>query len=1125
MNKKEPSTDNDSRRITRLRQYFPTILAVLVGIGLSLGLYFMVDDWERRNIRQEFDRAAESTFSSLIKATNNSLMIINSIRGLYDSSDLVSRAEFNRFVQNFEQTDIGINSLGWAPAVYSAYRLRHEELARADGLVGYSINEQSDNGRLTISPQRKLHFPILYREPLTNGGKSLGFDLASTPALLKLLTIAADTGETVTTDLKLPFPDDSSANTYLVFAPVYDKGKRPLSVDGRTVLLKGFILMSIDIGELVKKTFDRLQDDGLTIFLQDKLSKTPKTPIFPGHGDKKQPKDAKRLHRSAELKFADHKWIVTCATLPTFHDRFDRWEANFALTTGLILTFMLAVYMLMDLNRVKRIEALVAKRTSALNQATRKAKAATKAKSEFMTNMSHEIRTPLNAISGLTELSLSSQGLSATLKDYLKGIRKSSRLLLEIVDDILDFTKIESGKLTLSTSSFKLEELLTSISNAYAAKAAEKGLEFILDPVTDLPENVSGDVGRLKQILGNLVQNSIKFTEKGEVSLTISRDADVDQSAGHFALLFEIRDTGIGIAPERVETIFNSFTQEDTSFTRRFSGTGLGLSICKNLVQMMGGDIKVKSSPGQGSTFYFTLAMKETTAPEEKTVSKTILSEKKILIVDQNISTAKATSQLMQSFGMTSETASSGSEALALLAGIKGKGEFDIILADWTMASMSGIELFQRIKSEGWTSKQPKLVLAIPPGVDAKKIREQVAMPDIVLNKPLYQSELGELLAELLTLPSDSPLSPKGKPEAEQEKSRLTDLRGATVLLVEDIELNQHIATQILNNVGLQVVIANNGQECIDLLEKETHFQAIFMDIQMPVMDGLEATKRLRADPRFKNIPIIAMTAHALNGDREKGLQAGMNDYLTKPIDQKALKKAIVRWINPDLNTFSPAPEDIQAVKPETSYDFSPLSGIDIKSGLDRLGGNQTLFRDLLLKFKNKHALAGTDVKNLLENDAREAAGRIIHTLKGISGNISAKRLYQAAINLEKEIKDDSTTTFRELPKFEKALNDLVHSIETFESRTRQLVQDSTIISQPLNKSKAIPLLIELKHLLETNDYQAVNKIVEVRKATSASVPAIILDNLDEQIGNFDFPTALTTLDAMAKSLDIVIEE
>ncbi len=1101
------------------------MLVVLVGTALSLGLYLMLADWERKNIEQEFHRASETRFSRLAKAANTSMMILSSIQGFYDGSEHVSRLEFQKFVKPYTQNEIGVHSLGWIPAVSSEDRARHEELAHADGLPSYLIHEPTDKGKTTAAAHRVLHFPLQYREPENEDKTALGLDLASFPYLLDLLNISADTGQAVATDKPLPLKDDSADNTYLVFAPVYKGGSLPLSIHERNNRLDGFVFMSIRLTALIENTLDDMKAEGIAVFLHD-IFQNKKTILYSHLADESQFNDSiNGLHDSRELMIAGHRWIVTCAALPAFHDRFGRWEAAFALAAGLFLTFLLTSYLLIDIKRIKNIEILVETRTRELNEATLKAEAAANAKSEFMTNMSHEIRTPLNAISGLTELSLNTEGISETLEDYLKGIRNSSRVLLNIVDDILDFTKIESGRLTLSKNKFKLESLLKSISDTYAPKAAEKGLEFIISPASDLPAELYGDSGRLKQVLGNLVQNAIKFTETGEVLLRVGIKAKDDETDS-LTLLFEVRDTGIGISRKRLINIFESFTQEDASFTRRFGGTGLGLSISRNLVQMMGGSIDAHSIQGQGSTFFFTLALKQERTVEDHDARKALLTGKRVLVVDENAAAAEAFSRLLNSFGLETEIADSGQEALACLARAQEENEFDIIFADWVMSKMSGLKLFQRIKSEKWISRQQKFALILPPGIDAQSIDVQNTQPDIVLNKPLFQRELGDLLAELFSIPSPTG-TVKQKDKAESKEAiDLSPIKGARVLLVEDIELNQQVAKQILNQAGMQVVVANNGQECIDIMNKneDTYIQAIFMDIQMPVLDGLEATKRLRSTKRFNKIPIIAMTAHALNGDREKGIEAGMDDYLTKPIDQLALKKSLLRWISPESVKSSPRTDEVTDEKETKSFDFSSLRGIDVKSGLDRLGGNQTLFRELLLKFGRKHALAGSEVRSLLERNERESAGRIIHTLKGISGNISAKELYQAAVNLEKEVKDHKSTDFKKLPVFEEALNNLVVSIGDFKSKTKPSADEPSQIGQPLDRAKAAPMLLELSYLLKTNDYKALKKLEEIKNATSSSVSPGIMSSLVEQINNFEFSAALTTLDAMAKNLDIEIE-
>lgn len=661
--------------------------------------------------------------------------------------------------------------------------------------------------------------------------------------------------------------------------------------------------------------------------------------------------------------------------------------------------------------------------------------ASSEAKSEFLANMSHEIRTPLNAVMGLTDLMTRTQ-LSDTQQQYLKKISISSRSLLAVINDILDFSKIEAGRLELEHARFSLFDLIANISEMFSFKADEKGLEFLLSIDEDVPTAVVGDSVRLGQVLINLVGNAIKFTEQGEIIVKVATPANTksldnssDQSDnGLQKLTFSVQDTGIGIPKDRLEALFESFTQADCSTTRKYGGTGLGLTISRQLVHLMGGDIIVTSTPGKGSCFSFTILLER--QPEKNQITlhpPRDLRGLKVLIVDDNRTALDLLAGIIQSFQMEAVTASSGKKALEILTdqGTQ-KAPFDLVLMDWKMPQMNGLEAARRIKLEMELDKTPIVCMVSAHAREDLIQQTDRKFLDAFLHKPVNQSFLFDTIMELF-----------GRHDAQVSKSLDTQpqpldnpaikaLKGKHVLLVEDNEINREVAKEWLSSVGIHVDMAINGKEALSFLGVFTDNQnpnmpdAVLMDIQMPEMDGFEATGQIRKDSHFRELPIIAMTAHALKGDREKCLDAGMNDYVTKPIDPALLFQTLVRWTNAEeIQAHSPVNSDIpseadapQSAPPEKEADRSvpfEIEGIDVSKGLFRANNNQKLFQKLIKSFVRDFSGAEDEIRAFLEKpeystDDIEKAHIIAHSIKGVSANIGAEQLSKAAADLEQTI-------------------------------------------------------------------------------------------------------------------------
>ena len=690
-----------------------------------------------------------------------------------------------------------------------------------------------------------------------------------------------------------------------------------------------------------------------------------------------------------------------------------------------------------------------------LDEARSEAEDATKAKSEFLANMSHEIRTPMNAIMGMAHLALKTD-LTAKQYDYLKKVDISARSLLGIINDILDFSKIEAGKMDMEAVDFQLEDTLENISTLVGIKTQEKGLELLFKIDPSVPRALVGDPLRLGQILINLSNNAVKFTDTGEIVVATEL---VKKDQARVTLKFSVHDTGIGMTAEQAAKLFQPFAQADSSTTRKYGGTGLGLTISKRLAEMMGGKIWVESNPGQGSTFSFTADLglgKERAKKHFKPASE--LRGMKVLVVDDNATSRSILQEMLESFSFEVSLASSGEEGITELEAASKDKPFELVIMDWKMPGMDGIEASRRIKGHTGLGKIPAIILVTAYGrEEVMQQVEQVGLEGFLL-KPVSPSMLFDAIMQAFgeAVPETSRIVRRH----EQEAEALKHIQGAKLLLVEDNEINQQVAREILEGAGLNVTIATNGQEAVNAV-KENNYDAVLMDVQMPVMDGYTATREIREweselkaanssdisgsnlQPLTSGLPIIAMTAHAMAGDEEKSLQAGMNGHVTKPIDPDQLFATLQKWVQPrekrattQRPAVSVAPSGGQKVVSIDGELPGFLPGFDLADGLKRLQGNKKLYRKLLLDFATGYCKAGIEIREALDAPDFDRAHRLVHNLKGLAGNLSAKDLQAAAVNMEKLVKgvDKKAPPSRQLnlrlAELETVLNQALESVQ-----------------------------------------------------------------------------------------------
>lgn len=734
-----------------------------------------------------------------------------------------------------------------------------------------------------------------------------------------------------------------------------------------------------------------------------------------------------------------------------------------------------------------------------LGVAKAKAEEATEMKSMFLANMSHEIRTPMNAIIGLAHLALRTD-LTPKQRDYISKVHDAGTALLAIINDILDFSKIEAGKLDIEAAPFSLDDMISSVTTLTAQRAHEKGLEFLADVPPSVPAHLVGDSLRLGQILTNLVNNAVKFTERGEIRL---KAECIERAGEKVQLRFSVRDTGIGMSSEQVARLFQPFTQADMSTTRQHGGTGLGLSISRKLVETMGGQIWIESEPGVGSTFIFTVWLGIGAESGRGKVVPSRLRQLNVLVVDDNSAAREILADALADITGQVDAVSSGAEAVAAVAQHAADKPYDVIFMDWRMPGLNGLQATQRIKENAALAKQPSVVLVTAFGREDVRAEAERLCIDGFLEKPVTKSMLVDTLVTIFQPATQE----TARALAESDSNRL---RGVRILLVEDNEINQQIAVELLEGAGASVEVANNGREAVEKLMKtgaEPRYDVVLTDLQMPVMDGFQATAQIRADARFATLPIIAMTAHATVEERQRCFDAGMNDHIAKPINPEVLLETVARA----CRTVSP-------------NRFSTVVGLDTDDGLRRVAGNEKLYVKLLHQFADQQADAPQQIAEQLAADDLATAERTAHTVKGIAGNLGARGVQTAAGDLEKAIRERAEPPRLEAlrQKFSAELSDLLAQLRpALGAQPIAAMQPAAMT--PVDPAQVQAVVTQMSEQLSRFDTAAAETL-EAHRATLASLFAPDdFARFEKQVHDYAFSDAQTLLDEAAKARAIAV--
>jgi signal transduction histidine kinase/CheY-like chemotaxis protein len=944
-------------------------LPSLATFALVVCLFVYASAREQDRVTVEFTKQTDDLTRTIEKDFRNYLEDLHAIESLYAGLQPATPNEFRVFAERLITTHSAIERVLWSPVVSEADRSRVE------------------------GP------PIPYVEPADTNAAVGIFKIAADPSMLEDQLLALDTGKAIaSSEIKLANSPDPR---FMVFVPIYAADRPHRTIEERRQHLRGYVVAVFRRNEILQAALSGLDTENIQVRLYDATNRAGSQPII-----QREP-GTHKLARVVMFGNAGRHWGVSYLANSTYLMARRPWEVWSVLAGGLLFTGLLEAFLIVVTGRTAKVEAMVIERTDELRRANASLAAARDAalrtdglKSQFVANMSHELRTPLNGILGVTELLLE-MDLTSEQRDHAGTIRSCGSTLLGLVNDMLDLSKIEAGRLEIQNVDFNVRRLVEQTADVFEERSRRKGVDLVYLVHHDVPENILGDPGRFRQVLTNLVGNAVKFTSEGEVTMRVTV-AEREESA--MVLRVDVTDTGIGISPEGQAQLFQPFVQADGSITRKYGGTGLGLVISRRLAELMGGQLEMRSQVGEGSTFWFTIRTSACTSdPAPSQPAQPTLLGLRALVADDSDRSRRRMYELCESWHMSVAEESTGEGALrALRAAAEAQQPFDVVLVDFRGSGMSSFEFAAAARTEGLVPPA-RLILMSGNGQPGDAERAQQVAASAYLTKPVRQSHLFHCLATVI---NRLPEATKPSEPAQPLVTRHT-LEGALgsdrdpVLVVEDNAVNQKVLVSFLRRFGLSADVACNGREALEALERRS-YSLVFMDSQMPEMDGFAATAEIRRrEGGGQHTTIVAVTAHAMKGERERCLAAGMDDFMSKPFSMEDLGAVLGRWFKNDVAA-APSLQVVDTPAPASESE-TPAIDTQVLAKLRELESDVPgLLADVITTYLRETPDRIDRIVAAVTDGEAKVAQQAAHGLKGSSSALGAVKMAKLCEQIER---------------------------------------------------------------------------------------------------------------------------